>query len=119
MKSWELTAGREYHAGGAKITVEKIDRHRNGICGAPFYAVLFRCADGPMLGVVFDVEKGFKFDGRVAVLHRERLAQGVIGMHEGVGNAWRGDYFEAALRAAITDWNTAVDAAWKKMGDDD
>lgn len=77
------------------ITVIAKAHHRNGISGAPFYAVLFDEADGgtgPKLGVVFDQE------AHCAVLDITRLANGDIGFGS---NSWRGDAYEPALRAAI------------------
>lgn len=76
-----------------KLTIETVAHHRNGVCGAPFHAVLFRDPDeGPMLGVVFDAPH------HVAAFHRDKLAQGTVAF--GV-NSWRGDRYESALRAAI------------------
>jgi hypothetical protein len=67
--------------------------HRNGICGAPFYPVIFRDPDeGRMLGVVFDT------DHHVAVFSLDKLALGNVAF--GV-NSWRGDHYEPHLRRAI------------------
>lgn len=77
-----------------RLTVEQIERHRNGISGAPFDVILFRDADeGRMLGIVFDA--GY----HVAVLNLDRLAQGDIAFGS---NSWRGDRYEPALRRLIT-----------------
>jgi hypothetical protein len=76
-----------------KLTIDHIDYHRNGICGAPFHVMLFRDADeGRMLGIVFDEPY------HVAVLNLDKLAQGIITF--GI-NAWRGDWYEPGLRRAI------------------
>ncbi len=79
-----------------KLSFENIQRHRNGVCGAPFYAVVFRDPDqGQMLGIVFDAEH------HVAVFNLELLALGNIAF--GV-NSWRGDRYEPHLRKAIANW---------------
>lgn len=76
-----------------KLIVNVISRHRNGICGEPFHAILFRDPDeGPMLGVVFE------HPYHVAVFNLDKLALGNIAF--GV-NSWRGDRYEPHLRAAI------------------
>ncbi len=76
-----------------KLTIETVAYHRNGVCGAPFHAILFRDPDeGPMLGVVFDAPH------HVAAFHRDKLAQATVAF--GV-NSWRGDRYEPALRAAV------------------
>lgn len=79
-----------------KLSIETIQRHRNGVAGAPFYAVVFRDPDqGQMLSIVFDAEH------HVAVFNLELLALGNIAF--GV-NSWRGDRYEPHLRNAITLW---------------
>ena len=76
-----------------QIRIDHIAHHRNGVSGAPFHAVLFRDPDeGRMLGVVFDAPH------HVAVFQLDKLALGNVAF--GV-NSWRGDRYEAALRAAI------------------
>ncbi|MEW4569516.1 hypothetical protein AB1L88_16750 [Tautonia sp. JC769] len=78
------------------LTIENIQHHRNGICGAPFYVLLFRDPDeGRMLGVVFDEPH------HVAVFNLDKLAAGNIAF--GV-NSWRGDRYEPSLRTAIAGW---------------
>ncbi|WP_169974000.1 hypothetical protein [Tautonia rosea] len=78
------------------IIAENIERHRNGICGAPFHVLIFRDPEeGGMLGVVFDSP------GHVAVFNLDKLACGSIAF--GV-NSWRGDRYEPTLRAAIARW---------------
>jgi hypothetical protein len=77
------------------LHIDSIELHRNGICGGPFHVVLFVDGNGPMVGLVFDRP------GHVAVLHRDRLAAGDIAFGS---NSWRGDRYEAELRAAITKW---------------
>ena len=77
-----------------KLHIENIQRHRNGISGAPFHVLLFRDPDGGrMLGIVFEQEY------HVAVFNLDKLALGNIVF--GV-NSWRGDHYEPHLRNAIT-----------------
>ena len=78
--------------GGNEFDVIAIDRHRNGIEGAPFYVVLFREGDSRKLGIVFD-EAYY-----CAVLDVERLARGDVAFGS---NSWRGDAYEPYLRAVI------------------
>lgn len=79
-----------------KLSIENIQRHRNGISGAPFNVLLFRDADeGRMLGVVFDQEY------HVAVFNLDKLVAGNIAF--GI-NSWRGDCYEPHLRRAIANW---------------
>ena len=72
-----------------------IAHHRNGICAAPFHAVLFKSKEQPkrtMLGIAFDAKD------HVAVFDIEKLKQRNIRFGE---NSYRGDVYEAALRSAI------------------
>lgn len=76
-----------------QLHIENIQRHRNGVCGAPFHVLIFRDPDeGRMLGVVFDEAH------HVAVFNLDKLAIGNIAF--GV-NSWRGDRYEPHLRNAI------------------
>ena len=76
-----------------KLRIEHYQRHRNGVCGAPFDVVIFRDPEeGRMLGVVFDQPQ------HVAVFNLDKLAVGNIAF--GV-NSWRGDRYEPPLRRAI------------------
>lgn len=82
------------------MRIVKVERHRNGISGAPFNVVLFdfEGASGDqrnMVGIVFDDE------GVVAVLDRDLLAAGEMAFG---ANSWRGDNFEPRLRRAIKQW---------------
>jgi len=77
-----------------KLSIENIQHHRNGVCGAPFHVLIFRDPDeGRMVGIVF--EQGY----HVAVFNLDKLAVGNIAF--GV-NSWRGDHYERPLRNAIT-----------------
>lgn len=72
-----------------------IARHRNGVGGAPFHAVLFE-DDGPegsrKVAIVFGEPH------HVAVPDVARLAAGDIAFGS---NSWRGDEYEPHLRRAI------------------
>lgn len=76
----------------ARITVEAVAHHRNGVAGAPFHVVLFRDAEGRKLAVVFGEI------GHVAVLDLDLTAGGEIRFGF---NSFRGDLYEPALPAAI------------------
>jgi hypothetical protein len=79
------------------ITIIATAYHRNGICGAPFTAVLFE-DDGPegsrKIGIVFDEPY------HCAVLDIAKLAAGDIAFGS---NSFRGDKYEPHLRAATAD----------------
>ena len=84
-----------------KIKIKEIAFHRNGICGAGFYAVLFTSKDQGdklrnMVAAVFDEPN------HVAVLDIDETQSGNIGF--AMGNSWRGDRFEPELRKAISDY---------------
>ncbi len=79
------------------LKIIAIDHHRNGICGAPFAAVLFEDSGpegGRKLGIVFHEPH------HCAVLDIARLAAGDIAFGR---NSWRGDQYEPHLRMAIAD----------------
>jgi hypothetical protein len=78
-----------------KIRIIDFDRHRNGICGAPFYVVLFEDTGDENTRKV-----GILFEGpyHCAVLDVAKLAEGRIAF--GI-NSYRGDVFEPALRKAV------------------
>lgn len=80
-----------------KLLIDHIAFHRNGICGAPLHAILFRDRDeGRMLGIVF--EQAY----HVAVFNLDTLALSNIAF--GV-NFWRGDQYEPSLRRVIQELN--------------
>jgi hypothetical protein len=87
-----------------KLTILNIDYHRNGICGAPFHAIVFRDT-GPegsaKLGIVFDEPR------HCAVLDIAKLADCDI---EFGSNSWRGDRYELALRRAIADGEKTIES---------
>ncbi|MCY2985007.1 MAG: hypothetical protein NTY15_15390 [Planctomycetota bacterium] len=74
--------------------IVNLAHHRNGICGAPFYAVLFNDSESYKLGIVFDSPY------HVAILDFDRLVLSNITFGE---NSYRGDLYEAPLRAAIAE----------------
>jgi hypothetical protein len=79
-----------------KLNIIAIAHHRNGICGAPFHAVLFD-DDGPegsrKVGIVFDEPH------HCAVLDVAKLAAGDIAFGS---NSYRGDQYEPHLRDAVS-----------------
>lgn len=85
-----------------KLCIETIQHHRNGICGAPFHALIFRDPEADrMLGIVFDEQH------HVAVFSLDKLALGNIAFGD---NSWRGDRYEPHLRKAIADHQRTLDA---------
>lgn len=82
-----------------QLLIEAVQRHRNGVAGAPFHVLVFRDPDeGRMVGIVFDAAH------HVAVFQLDKLALGNVAF--GV-NSWRGDRYEPPLRKAITTWEAA------------
>lgn len=72
------------------MTKYTIGYHRNGISGEGFHTLRWKMRDGQtrnMLAVVFDG------NGQCAVIDMDEPEE-----------TWRGDYFEAELRAAIKAW---------------
>lgn len=86
------------------IEIEEMAYHRNGVGGEPFCVVTFRHAEcGEMVAVLFandDRPEGQFANPRTAVFNRELLGQGVIAQFK---NAFRGDNFDAPLRAAVNE----------------
>ena len=77
------------------ITLLKIDRHRNGIGGAPFNAIVFAdTGEGASVkvAIVFDAP------GHTAVLDINKLVECDVAFGS---NSWRGDAYEPHLRRAI------------------
>jgi hypothetical protein len=70
--------------------------HRNGICGAPFHAILFQDTASLKLGIVFENPS------YCAVLDVAKLAVGNIRFGS---NSFRGDHFEDALRRCIANYS--------------
>jgi hypothetical protein len=88
-----------------KIRILNIDYHRNGVCGAPFHAIVFRdTGEGGSvkIGIVFEQE------AHCAVLDIAKLADCDI---EFGSNSWRGDAYEPALRRAIKKRNQSIEIA--------
>ncbi len=86
----------------AKLKIEEIDYHRNGVAGEGFHVVKFREGRRKMLGVVFSAEM------HIAVFDRDLLAQDCVTF--GV-NSWRGDDYDSRLREAIKAYWDAYDVA--------
>ena len=77
------------------ITLLKIARHRNGIGGAPFNAIVFAdTGEGASVkvAIVFDAP------GHTAVLDINKLVECDVAFGS---NSWRGDAYEPHLRRAI------------------
>jgi hypothetical protein len=69
-------------------------RHRNGVCGEPFFVSIFRSKDGKrMLSVRFDNEKGIF----TAAFDLDLLNQNNCKFFE---NSYRGDYFDEDMKLA-------------------
>lgn len=80
---------------GPKIKIVEESRHRNGVCGEPFDAVLFDDdEEGRMLAILFEDPS------QCAVLNVARLTMPEYGVRMG-RNAWRGDHYSQTLRAEI------------------
>lgn len=76
-------------------SITQIAHHRNGICGATFYAVIFKDRDNQnMLAMVFE-----NHPFCVGVVCLDLLPDVTFGK-----NSWRGDEFESELRQAIEKW---------------
>ena len=80
-----------------KLTIVDASWHRNGIAGAGFYAILFDDAEqGRMVASLFDEP------GTCAVYSVAELAKGNVAF--AMGNSWRGDQYEDALRPLLKAW---------------
>lgn len=96
-----------------KLKIKKIAHHRNGICGEPFDIVLF--ADKQyrpmrnMMAIIFETKTC------VAVLDTDLLAGGVIEFGQ---NSWRGDTYEADLRAIIDQYYESLRKSESEASDD-
>jgi len=90
------------------IEVISIDRHRNGIGGNGFYAVIFKTPDIPddtMLGIVF------KNYGNCAV-----IGLGMAYEHNTVAfgtNSYRYEFFADVLYHAVIDYENGRRKEWK------
>jgi hypothetical protein len=74
----------------AEIKLLKVERHRNGVAGAPFDVAIFKYEGKVLVGVLFEA------DWHCAILSVEPLQRRDISNEK-----WRGDYFEPALRSLI------------------
>jgi hypothetical protein len=82
------------------MKIVKVAHHRNGVTGNSFHVVLFYHVEEHksqrMVAIVFEEP------GNCAVLNTALLCDtACVGFGE---NSYRGDTFEAELRAAIQDW---------------
>lgn len=97
----------------AKIKIVAIDHHRNGIGGAPFYAVIFTAEDYLGEKDVRLIASVFEERGHVAVFDVDLLSEGTVAFAE---NSWRGDFFEEALRKAIRIHEHEQEMAYANQG---
>jgi hypothetical protein len=82
-----------------KLKIIDIDRHRNGISGAPFDVVLFEDEGqngSRKVAIVFEALH------LCAVLDVAKLARGDIAFRS---NSWRGDCYEPTLRMHIAEFH--------------
>lgn len=79
----------------ARIRVQTVDYHRNGVAGEGFFLVTFREGRATKVAVRFTNGDGAdRFDnGRCAVLDPANPTA-----------KWRGDYYQSAVDAAILEW---------------
>ena len=82
-----------------QLTIQHLAFHRNGMCGAPFHAIVFR-DEGPEATLKLAVV--FREPDHTAVFDLAKLAAGDVAFGS---NSWRGDRYEADLRAAIQQTN--------------
>lgn len=75
-----------YLRGGEELELVKIDYHRNGVSGNPFYVALFKQDGELMVGVQFVGEPM-----STAVLSVHQLTEKNIEFAN--GNSWRGDVY--------------------------
>lgn len=78
------------------LEIKSVARHRNGVGGAPFWAIVFHDAEnGMMVASLFDEAY------HCAVYSLEKLAEGNVAFGE---NSWRGDRYEVVLRSRLLQW---------------
>jgi hypothetical protein len=85
-----------------KLKIESMDRHRNGVSGVAFYAVLFNDLDEKrkMVASVFTGAESAA-NPHCAVYDVALLAEGNINFGE---NSWRGDRYMWALLPLMKDF---------------
>jgi hypothetical protein len=80
-----------------KLSIIAADYHRNGVCGAGFYAVIFNDPEqGRMIATLF-AEPGHCAVYKLSELEKENIA--FAG-----GNSWRGDRYADALRPKVAEF---------------
>ena len=93
------------------LRIIQVARHRNGVGGEPFYAILFRdLEENPGNLMVATV---FEESGAVAVLDVD-LLKTEVGTEFG-HNSWRGDWYEPELREAIKRYENDREREWQRM----
>lgn len=83
---------------GPKLKIQEIQFHRNGVSGSGFHAVRFAVTSGPVEERGNFLATVFEGRGDVAVINLDKIAEYGVSL----GNKWRGDYYESAIREAIT-----------------
>lgn len=78
--------------------IRQIEYHRNGVSGLPFHAVLFQDKGDEFLASVFAEE------GAVSIVCLDLIPNDGVTFGR---NSWRGDVYEARLRAAIAEKEAA------------
>lgn len=81
-----------------KLKIIDASWHRNGVCGAGFYAIIFKNLDEDaiMIASLFD-ESGY-----CSVYSIEELGKQNIEFAN--GNSWRGDQYECILRPLLKEY---------------
>lgn len=80
----------------SRLRVLDHDRHRNGICGAPFTVAIIEDSESCKLAILFDAPD------HCAVLDLEKLSNGDIAFGS---NSYRGDCYEPGLRRMLARLN--------------
>lgn len=91
------------------MKVIEVARHRNGISGEPFYAILFTAP--PESGEEEEKFIATLFDepGQCAVIGLDRIEG--MGVTMARGNSWRGDHYETELRKYCKQYEKRVNEA--------
>lgn len=84
--------------------IDQVAYHRNGISGAPFYAVLFTGSSTDLPKPERFLASVFEEPGAVSVISLSRIEESGVTFGE---NSYRGDAYEPELRAAIAAYEAA------------
>lgn len=83
---------------GSKLKIQEIQFHRNGVSGSGFHAVRFAVTTGPAEEHGNFLATVFEGPGDIAVINLDKISEYGVSL----GNKWRGDHYERAIREAIT-----------------